>query len=85
LTWFYYIKAVAQAASTPALKYNNINEGDNQVLQLFQAVSKLVRQAMTSGMKSIRRGAINPLGNIWRIRGRVNSQWRKQMNPTQKE
>jgi len=40
----------------------------------------LVRLAMTSGLRSIRRGAINPLGNIWRIGRRVISRWRKRMN-----
>ncbi len=87
LTWLYYTKRVGQAASTLELEYNNINGGYNLILQPFQAVSKLVRLAMTSCLIGIRRGGINPLGNIWRIRRRVTSRWRKwmKMNPMQQE
>ena len=58
---------MVHAANTLALEYEDLNKGDNPVLQPFQAVSKLVRLAMTSGLRSIRRGGVNPLGNIWRI------------------
>jgi hypothetical protein len=55
---FYYTKVMvhADAANTLALEYEDLNKGDNPVLQPFQAVSKLVRLAMTSGLRSIRRG-----------------------------
>ena len=56
MTWFYYVKAVVQAASTLALEYNNMNGGDNLVLRPFKAVSELVRLAVTSSLRSIRRG-----------------------------
>jgi hypothetical protein len=73
-------EAAAQAASTLALEYDDMNGGEDPVLRPFQAVSELVRLAVTSGLRSIRRGAINPLGNIWRIGRKVISRWRKRMN-----
>ena len=63
-----------------ALEYVDMNGGDNPVLQPFQAVNELVKLAVISGLRSISRGAINPLGNIWRIGRRVISRWRKRMN-----
>jgi hypothetical protein len=64
--------ASAQAASTLALEYDNMNGGsDDPVLRPFQAVSKLVRLAVTSGLRSIKREATNPFRNIWRIGRRV--------------
>ena len=60
---------VTHVVSTLVLeyKYNGMKGGDNLVLRPFKAVSELVRLAMTSGLRSIRRGGVNPLGNIWRI------------------
>ena len=46
----------------------------------FQAVGKLVRLAVTSGWRGIKRGAASLFGNIWRIGKRVMVRWRRQMN-----
>ena len=43
-------EAAAQAASTLALEYDDMNgNGDDLVLRPFQAVSELLRLAVTSG------------------------------------
>ena len=55
-TLLYYAKVMVHAVSTLALEYEDLNKGDNPVLQPFQVVSKLVRLAMTSSLRSIRRG-----------------------------
>jgi hypothetical protein len=61
-------EAAAQAASTLALEYDDMNGGsDDTVLRPFRAVSELVRLAVTSGLRSIKREATNPFRNIWRI------------------
>jgi len=74
-------EAAAQAASTLALEYDDMNgSGDDPVLRPFQAVSELVRLAVTSGWRGIKRGAVNPFGNMWRIGRRVMAQWRRRMN-----
>jgi hypothetical protein len=74
-------EAAVQAASTLALEYNDVNGGlDDPVLRPFQAVSKLVRLAVTSSLRSIKREATNPFRNIWRIGRRVMARWRKRMN-----
>lgn len=59
-------EAAAQAASTLALEYEGMDEsGDDPVLQPFQAVKELVRLAVSSGVRSIKKGVFNPLGRIW--------------------
>jgi hypothetical protein len=73
-------EAAAQAASTLALEYDDMNGGsDDPVLRPFQVVSELVRLAVTSGLRSIKREATNLLRNIWRIGRRVMARWRKRM------
>ena len=50
-------EAAAQTASTLALEYDDMNgSGDDPVLRPFQAVSELVRLAVTSGWRGIKRG-----------------------------
>ena len=72
-------EAAAQAASTLALEYDDMNGGsDDPVLRPFQAVRELVRLAVTSGLRSFKRS--NPFRKIWRISRRVMAQWRKRMN-----
>jgi hypothetical protein len=72
-------EAAAQAASTLALEYDDMNGGsDDPVLRPFQAVSELVRLAVTSGFRSFKRS--NPFGKIWRIGRSVMAQWRRRMN-----
>ena len=66
--WEVDAEAAAQAASTMALEYDEMNGGgDDPVLRPFQAVGELVRLAVKSGWRGIKRGAASPFGNIWRI------------------
>jgi len=63
------------------LVYGDLNRsGDDPVLWPFQAVSEMVRLAVTSGWRGIKRGAVNPFGNMWRMGRRVMTQWRRRMN-----
>ncbi|KAL3772870.1 hypothetical protein ACHAWU_000527 [Discostella pseudostelligera] len=59
-------EAAAQAASTLALEYMD-GSGDDPVLRPFREVRELVRLAVTSGWRSIRKGVLNPFENIWRV------------------
>jgi len=59
-------EAAAQAASTLALEYDGMNgSGDDPVLRPFQAVRDLVKLALDSGWRSIKKVVIKT--NIWRI------------------
>lgn len=73
-------EAAAQAASTLALEYDGMNgSGDDPVLRPFQAVKELVRLAINSSWRSIKKGVINPFENLWRI-GRnaiLGFRWRR--------
>lgn len=75
-------EAAAQAASTLALEYDDMNGGIDPVLQPFNEVTKLVRLAVASGWRSIRRGTVvnTPIGSIWRIARRAMARWRRRMN-----
>jgi hypothetical protein len=71
----------AEAVITLALEYDKMKgSGDNLVLRPFQAWNELVRLAVTSSRRIIKRGAVSPFGNIWRIGRRVMVQSRRQMN-----
>lgn len=77
-------EAAAQAASTLALENDSINgSGDDPVLRPFQAVGELVRLAVSSGWKSIKKGVlISPFGNILRASRRaiLGFRWRRRSN-----
>ena len=61
-------EAAAQAASTLALEYDTINgSGGDPVLRPFQAVKELMRLAVTSGWRSIKKTVINPFKNSYRV------------------
>jgi hypothetical protein len=53
---------------------------DNPVLRPFQAWSKSVTLAVTSSWRIIKREAVNPFSNIWRIGRRVMVQSRSLMD-----
>ncbi len=59
-------EAVAQAASTLALEYEDGMNGGSEdpVLRPFKAVRELVRLAVSSSWRSINRGIINPFVDI---------------------
>lgn len=64
-------EAACQAASTLALEYDGMDgSGDDPVLRPFLAVRELITLAVVSGWRSVKRGIINPLNNVW--------QWSKQ-------
>jgi len=61
-------EAAAQAASTLALEYDTINgSGGDPVLRPFQAVKELMRLAVSSGWRSIKKTVINPFKNSYRV------------------
>lgn len=62
-------EAAAQAASTLALEYDRINgnSSGDPVLNPFKAVAELVRLALSSGLRGIRKGVINPFQNTVKI------------------
>lgn len=68
-------EAAAQAASTLALEYDNMNgSGDDPLLRPFEAVKELVRVAVKSGLRSIKKGVVNPFTHFWKI---GTSWWRR--------
>jgi hypothetical protein len=74
-------EAAAQAASTLALEYMD-GSGDDPVLRPFREVRELVRLAVTSGWRSIKKGVLNPFENIWKV-GRkaiMGFRWRMRSN-----
>ena len=76
-------EAAAQAASTLALEYDGMDgSGDDPVLRPFQAVKELVRLAVTSSWRSIKRGVINPFNNILQISRKaiLGFRWRRRSN-----
>jgi len=71
-------EAAAQAASTLALEYDSM-EDDDPVMRPFQTVWELVGLAVTSGWRSIKRGVVEPFGNLWRVGRRAifGFRWRR--------
>ena len=71
-------EAAAQAASTLALEYDSM-EDDDPVMRPFQTVWELVGLAVTSGWRSIKRGVVEPFGNLWRVgrRAILGFRWRR--------
>lgn len=76
-------EAAAQAASTLALEnYSMSGSGDDPILEPFRAVGELVRLAVSSGWKSIKKGVIRPFGNVMRMSRRaiLGFRWRRRSN-----
>ncbi len=76
-------EAAAQAASTLALEYMD-GSGDDPVLRPFREVRELVRLAVTSGWRSIRKGVINPFENILKISRMALVGLRRRLRPSRK-